>query len=146
MIRAAHVAHLRRTSPFDDGISSMAPVVRRDRLLAQQQGRVDELRHAKYEGILDTNPNIQLLHGEARFKDAHTLVVKSMAGDESEVSFDRCLIATGSSAAVPPIPGLTETPSWPSTEALVSGTIPPPLAVIGYSVVSVCLAARWGVS
>src|SRR3546814_20709380 len=86
MIRAAHVAHLRRTSPFDDGISSMAPVVRRDRLLAQQQGRVDELRHAKYEGILDTNPNIQLLHGEARFKDAHTLVVKSMAGDESEVS------------------------------------------------------------
>jgi len=140
MIRAAHVAHLRRTSPFDDGISSMAPVVRRDRLLAQQQGRVDELRHAKYEGILDTNPNIQLLHGEARFKDAHTLVVKSMAGDESEVSFDRCLIATGASAAVPPIPGLKETPYWTSTEALVSGTIPPRLAVIGSSVVAVELA------
>src|SRR3546814_13513689 len=96
-----------------------------------RSGRVDELRHAKYEGILDTNPNIQLLHGEARFKDAHTLVVKSMAGDESEVSFDRCLIATGASAAVPPIPGLKETPYWTSTEALVSGTIPPRLAVIG---------------
>ena len=140
MIRAAHVAHLRRTSPFDDGISSTAPVVRRDRLLAQQQGRVDELRHAKYEGILDTSPNIQLLRGEARFKDARTLVVKSTAGDESEVSFDRCLVATGASAAVPPIPGLKETPYWTSTEALVSGTIPPRLAVIGSSVVAVELA------
>ncbi|UJJ58366.1 mercury(II) reductase [Rhodanobacter denitrificans] len=140
MIRAAHVAHLRRTSPFDDGISHTAPVVRRDRLLAQQQGRVDELRHAKYEGILDTSPNIQLLRGEARFKNAHTLVVKSTAGDESEMSFDRCLIATGASAAVPPIPGLKETPYWTSTEALVSDAIPPRLAVIGSSVVAVELA------
>ncbi|EIL86804.1 putative mercuric reductase [Rhodanobacter sp. 115] len=140
MIRAAHVAHLRRTSPFDDGISSTAPVVRRDRLLAQQQGRVDELRHAKYEGILDTSPNIQLLRGEARFKDAHTLVVKSTAGDETEGSFDRCLIATGASPAVPPIPGLKETPYWTSTEALVSGAIPPRLDVIGSSVVAVELA------
>jgi mercuric reductase len=140
MIRAAHVAHLRRTSPFDDGISSSAPVVRRDRLLAQQQGRVDELRHAKYEGILDTSPNIQLLRGEARFKNAHTLVVKSTAGDESEVSFDRCLIATGASAAVPPIPGLKETSYWTSTQALVSGAIPPRLAVIGSSVVAAELA------
>src|SRR3546814_10890849 len=63
-----------------------------------------------------------------------------MAGDESEVSFDRCLIATGASAAVPPIPGLKETPYWTSTEALVSGTIPPRLAVIGSSVVAVELA------
>ncbi|MBN8893353.1 MAG: mercury(II) reductase [Rhodanobacter sp.] len=140
MIRAAHVAHLRRTSSFDDGISSTAPVVRRDRLLAQQQTRVDELRHAKYEGILDTSPNIQLLRGEARFKDANTLVVESTAGDESEVSFDRCLIATGASAAVPPIPGLKDTPYWTSTEALVSGAIPPRLAVIGSSVVAVELA------
>ncbi|KZC35557.1 UNVERIFIED_ORG: mercuric reductase, partial [Rhodanobacter sp. FW104-R5] len=141
MIRAAHVAHLRRSSPFDDGISSTGPVVRRDRLLAQQQGRVDELRHAKYEGILDTNPNIQLLRGEARFKDAHTLVVTSTTGrGESEVSFDRCLIATGAHAAVPPIPGLKDTPYWTSTEALASDAIPPRLAVIGSSVVAVELA------
>ena len=141
MIRAAHVAHLRRSSPFDDGISSTGPVVRRDRLLAQQQGRVDELRHAKYEGILDTNPNIQLLRGEARFKDAHTLVVTSTTGSgESEVSFDRCLIATGAHAAMPPIPGLKDTPYWTSTEALASDAIPPRLAVIGSSVVAVELA------
>jgi len=66
MIRAAHVAHLRPTSPFDAGFRASTPVIRRAQLLLQQQRRVDELRHAKYEGILETNPNIRVLHGEAR--------------------------------------------------------------------------------
>ena len=140
MIRAAHVAHLRRTSPFDAGISATTPVIDRGQLLAQQQGRVDELRHAKYEGILETNPNIRVLHGEARFKNAQTLVVELATGQQTEVAFDRCLIATGASAALPPIPGLKDTPYWTSTEALVSATIPASLAVIGSSVVAVELA------
>lgn len=137
MIRAAHVAHLRRTSPFDAGISATTPVIERGQLLAQQQGLVDELRHAKYESILETNRNIRVLHGEARFKNAQTLIVKLAAGQETEVAFDRCLIATGASAAVPPISGLQDTPYWTSTEALVSATIPASLAVIGSSVVAV---------
>ena len=54
MIRAAHIAHLRRHSPFDDGIGAAQPLIRRDRLLMQQQARVEELRHLKYEKMLDT--------------------------------------------------------------------------------------------
>lgn len=140
LIRAAHVAHLRHISPFDAGISASAPVIDRSRLLAQQQGRVDELRDAKYEGILASNPNIAVLHGAARFRDSHTLTVALTASGERDVSFDRCLIATGASAAVPPIAGLTDTPYWTSTEALASDTIPRRLAVIGSSVVAVELA------
>lgn len=60
MIRAAHIAHLRRESPFDGGIAATTPTIQRTALLAQQQARVDELRHAKYEGILiDRNLNPQ---------------------------------------------------------------------------------------
>jgi mercuric reductase len=140
MIRAAHIAHLRRASSFDGGISAVAPVIDRPRLLAQQQARVDELRHAKYEDILASNPNINVLHGEARFADGHTLTVTLTAGGERTVAVDRCLIATGASAAVPPVPGLKDTPYWTSTEALVSDAIPPRLAVIGSSVVAVELA------
>lgn len=140
MIRAAHVAHLRRHSPFDDGIGRSSPQIRRDRLLAQQQRRVEELRQAKYEGILDANPNITLLHGDARFGDAHTLTVKLSEGAEIQLPFDRCLIASGASPTLPPIPGLSETPYWTSTEALVSDSIPARLAVIGASVVAVELA------
>ena len=68
MIRAAHIAHLRRESPFDDGIAAASPKILRKRLLAQQQGRVDELRHAKYEGILTSTPTITVLRGDARFR------------------------------------------------------------------------------
>jgi mercuric reductase len=140
MIRAAHIAHLRSKSPFDEGITSMVPVVDRSKLLYQQQTRVEELRHAKYEGILDSNPAITVLHGEAMFKDGQNLIVRLNDGDERTVAFDRCLIATGASPAVPPITGLKETPYWTSTEALASDTIPKRLAVIGSSVVALELA------
>jgi mercuric reductase len=140
MIRAAHVAYLRTRSSFDEGISALAPIIRRERLLAQQQARVEALRHIKYENILDENPAITVLHGNARFKDDRSLAVQLHEGAERVVAFDRCLIATGASPAIPPIPGLGETPYWTSTEALASDTIPPRLAVIGSSVVAVELA------
>ncbi|EDU9831626.1 mercury(II) reductase, partial [Salmonella enterica subsp. enterica] len=140
MIRAAHIAHLRRESPFDGGIAATVPTIDRSKLLAQQQARVDELRHAKYEGILGGNPAITVVHGEARFKDDQSLTVRLNEGGERVVMFDRCLVATGASPAVPPIPGLKESPYWTSTEALASDTIPERLAVIGSSVVALELA------
>ncbi len=140
MIRAAHIAHLRRHSPFDAGIQPTTPAILRDRLLAQQQGRVDELRHAKYESILEGQPAITTLRGVARFQDSHTLAVTLHDDTVRTVSFDRCLIATGASPSIPPVPGLLDTPFWTSTEALVSDTIPPRLAVIGSSVVALELA------
>jgi mercuric reductase len=140
MIRAAHVAHLRQRSPFDPGIGVCAPGIDRRALLAQQQALVNGLRQAKYEGILAGNPAITVLRGQARFKDNHTLCVNLNEGGERTVAFDRCLIATGASPAVPPLAGLKETPYWTSTEALASETIPPRLAVIGSSVVALELA------
>ena len=143
MIRAAHIAHLRRESPFDAGISPAAPVVRRPQLLEQQQARVEELRQSKYAHILESNPDITLLRGEARFKNAQALTVRKADGTEREVPFDRCLIATGARPAIPPIPGLADTPFWTSTEALASDQIPERLAVIGSSVVAVELAQAY---
>jgi len=140
MIRAAHVAHLRRESPFDAGVSASAPTVRRDQLLVQQQARVDELRHGKYESILGGTPAITVLHGTARFKDGHTLSVALRDGGEQDIAFDRCLVATGASPALPPVPGLKDAPYWTSTEALASDAIPQRLAVLGSSVVAVELA------
>lgn len=136
MIRTAHVADTRRHSPFDGGISASVPAIRRDVLLAQQQARVEELRHAKYEQILDENPAITLLHGEARFIDDHTLGVRLSEGGERTLAFDRCLIAVGARPALPPIPGLADTPYWTSTDALVADHIPRRLLVIGAAVVA----------
>ena len=124
MIRAAHIAHLRRESPFDDGIGACTPAILRERLVAQQQARVDDLRQAKYETILADTPTITVLRGDALFRDRHSLLVRQAGGVEQHVPFDRCLIATGASPAEPPIPGLSDTPYWTSTEALESETLP----------------------
>ena len=143
MIRAAHVAHARKESPFDAGIGACVPQIDRQLLLAQQQARVEELRAAKYEAIIERNPNITLLRGEARFKDTKTLSVKLKDGGERTVTFDRALIATGARPAIPPISGLSDTPYWTSTEALASATIPSRLLVIGSSVVAAELAQAY---
>lgn len=140
MIRAAHVAHLRRHSPFDDGMTATVPTIDRRTLLMQQQACVEELRHAKYENILQNNSAIAVLHGEAQFKDHQSLIVRLNEGGERVLIFDRCLVATGASPVMPPIVGLKESPYWTSTEALVSETIPERLAVIGSSVVALELA------
>lgn len=138
MIRAAHVAHL-QAHPRFEGIAPVAPQIAWSRLVAQQQMRVEELRAAKYQGVLDRNPNIHLMQGRARFEDAHTLAVAGLRGEERVVA-DRILIATGATPAVPPIAGLVGTPYWTSTEALVAEQIPDRLIVLGGSVVGLELA------
>lgn len=144
LIRAAHIAHLRRTSAFDAAMPPTPFSIHRGRLLAQQTERVEDLRQARYEDILAANSAITVLRGEARFQDARSLAVRLDTGGERPVRFDRCLIATGARAAVPPIPGLCDAPFWTSTEALLSDDIPARLVVVGSSVIAVELAQAFG--
>ncbi|HFC53555.1 MAG TPA: mercury(II) reductase [Gammaproteobacteria bacterium] len=139
MIRGAHIAHLQAHHPFD-GVERHQPHIDRAALVRQQQRRVAELRRAKYEGILQNNPGIGLVHGWASFKDANTLEVLRGDGSRQTLAADRILIASGARPAIPDIPGLDETPYWTSTEALVAERIPRHLVVIGGSVVALELA------
>jgi mercuric reductase len=142
MIRAAHVAHMQAKHPFP-GLAKYKPSFDRKVLVAQQQERVKELRHSKYESILENNPGISLIRGFARFEDAKTLVVKHADGKETRMQPDRILIATGRSPQIPEIPGLAGTPYWTSTEALVAETLPEHLIVYGGSVVALELAQAY---
>jgi len=142
MIRSAQIAHHQSSHPFD-GLPRYALSVDRRKLVAQQTHRVEALRQTKYIDILDGNPDITLLRGRARFKDAHTLVVDGGDGAQQTVHADNILIATGASAMIPPIAGLTDTPLWTSTEALEASELPAHLVVIGSSVVAVELAQAY---
>ena len=142
MIRAAHIAHLQQNHAFD-GIKKQKPIIDRQQLFAQQQARVDELRAAKYESILESNPNINLVKGDARYKNANTLIVEQASGEFTEITADRFLIATGASASIPPVSGLVKTPYWTSTEALEADTLPNHLIVIGSSIVALELAQAY---
>ena len=136
MIQSAHVAHTQAASPFP-GVVSRPAQVDRAALVIQQQRRVEELRVAKYQNIVDANPGINVLQGYARFKDNHTLIVKRPDGRETQLKSDRVLIATGASPAIPPVPGLREAPYWTSTDALVAEELPKHLVIIGSSIVAV---------
>ncbi|KEZ76033.1 mercury(II) reductase [Salinisphaera hydrothermalis] len=135
-IRAAELAQHQRANPFD-GLADHAPAIDRPRIAAQQHSRVEELRQAKYQKILDDNPGIDMRRGRARFEDAHTLFVDLQGGGQERITADRVLIATGASPMIPPIPGLADTPYWTSDEAVFSNETPEHLLVIGASVVAV---------
>jgi len=140
MIRMAHIAHLRRESPFDEGLGARAPVVDRAKLLEQQQGLVEALREGKYASILRDKQAITLIEGEARFVAANALVVATPTGSKRRIEFDRAFIGTGARPAIPPIPGLADTPYLTSTTALSLPIIPERLIVIGGSAVALELA------
>ncbi len=139
MIRGAHIAHLQGNHGVE-GLPLNRPQIDRRAMVAQQQGWVDKLRHAKYESILESNPNINLLRGMARFDKSDTLIVTKNNGTEESIKADRTLLATGARAVIPDISGLKETPYWSSTEALIAETVPQHLIVLGGSVIALELA------
>ncbi|HHH44381.1 MAG TPA: mercury(II) reductase [Gammaproteobacteria bacterium] len=139
MIRGAQIAHLQGHHRFV-GIPLTTPAIDRRAMVKQQQQMVEQLRHARYESILESNPAIRLLRGMARFRNATTLVVTAADGSEQDVTADRFLLAVGARPAIPAIEGLADTPYWTSTEALVAETIPAHLVILGGSVVALELA------
>jgi len=135
LIRGAQIAHLQGHHAID-GLPLNQPKIDRHTMVAQQQASVEMLRHAKYENILESNPNIDLLRGMARFDKSDTLIVTKSDGSEETIQADRILLATGATPAIPDISGLKDAPYWTSTEALVSETIPQHLIVLGGSVIA----------
>jgi len=142
MIRASQLAQQQRSNPFD-GLQNHPPQIDRKRLLAQQQARVEELRSAKYETILESYASVNLIKGTASFQDRNTLCIENDEGETQLLPFDRVLIASGASPMIPPIPGLSKTPFWTSTEALFAEQIPEQLIVIGSSVIAVEIAQAY---
>ena len=142
LIRAAQLAEQQRNNPFA-GLENHQPQLNRALLSQQQSARVEELRHAKYQNILDTNPSLSLIKGYARFKNANTLIIDKPDGDQQEISADKILIATGSTPTIPAINGLSGTPYWTSTEALFATDLPEHLVVIGSSVVALEIAQAY---
>ncbi|WP_445766571.1 mercury(II) reductase [Rheinheimera sp.] len=142
LIRAAQLAQQQRDNPFA-GLENHTPVLSRKLLAQQQTSRVEELRAAKYQHILDTNTALTLMKGWASFNDANTLIVTDNDGQQQLVHADKILIASGSAPAIPQIDGLAGTPYWTSTEALFAEELPQHLIVIGSSVIALEIAQAY---
>jgi mercuric reductase len=125
LLRAAEVLH----TATHHGIPGLAfavthldvPAIVRDELALVQQ-----VRDEKYAAVLRELEHVTLCEGRARFSDAHTLDVNGQT-----LSAERFVIATGSTAAVPPIPGLRDVGFLTHIEALRRERRPESLVVIG---------------
>ncbi len=142
LIRAAQLAQQQRDNPFS-GLPNHSPKLNRALLAEQQSRRVEELRAAKYQNILDNNTALSLIRGFATFKNSNTLFILKHDGSTHELHADKILIASGSTPTIPPIDGLIETPYWTSTEALFAKQPPEHLVVIGSSVIALEIAQAY---
>jgi len=142
LIRAAQLAQQQRSNPFA-GLENHTPSLSRSLLAQQQAARVEELRLAKYQNILESNPALSLIKGTAKFKDANTLIIVNTEGLEQDLHADKILISTGSTPTIPSIEGLAETPYWTSTDALFAQQLPKHLVVIGSSVIALEIAQAY---
>ncbi len=83
-----------------------------------------------------TGLGVRVIEGAARFQDGDTVVV----GDDIVIKARRFVIATGSSPALPPIPGLRETPHLTNETVFELTERPEHLIVIGAGPVGLELA------
>ena len=78
----------------------------------------------------------ELHRGRAKFVDAHTIELDN----GKRLHGKKFLIATGSKIAVPPVPGLAQTPSWTSDDVLDLDFVPESVIVLGGGIVACELA------
>jgi mercuric reductase len=137
---AAHYHAARRGFP---GIAPGEPALDWRAVLAQKRALVEELRQAKYADVLASYPGITRLDGHARLRGGRRVTV----GDV-EYRARKIVIATGTSPAFPPIPGLDAVEALTSTTAMELDVLPRSMIVLGGSAVGLELGqtfARLGI-
>lgn len=134
LIRAAESKHRIETSAFV-GLEPGKARVDFSKLVQEKDSLVSHLRSAKYQSVLEANPNITLIQGRARFIDRSTLEVGN-----KKITSEKILIATGSSAFIPDIPGLRDSGFLTSTTALELNSLPDHIVVLGGGYIALELA------
>jgi pyruvate/2-oxoglutarate dehydrogenase complex dihydrolipoamide dehydrogenase (E3) component len=129
---ARHAVDAKRAAPF--GLTSPRAEVDFARVHAHIQQVIAAIAPndstERFTGL-----GVQVIAGAARFKDAATVTV----GDV-EVKARRFVIATGSTAALPPIPGLAETPYLTNETIFELKRCPEHLIIIGAGPIGLELA------
>jgi dihydrolipoamide dehydrogenase len=86
-----------------------------------------------------TDRGVTLVRGHGRLDGERRVTV----GDEALVARKAVVVATGSAAAIPPLPGLAESRPWTNIEATTAKHVPGRLAILGGGVVGVEMAQAW---
>ncbi len=131
MIRATETLHQASKASRFDGIEASAKITDWKALVAQKQALVDELRVTKYIDVLPAYENVSYVEGRSVFTDDGVMVGDTLYTPQ------KTIIATGSTASLPPIDGMLSVPHLTSTTALELQKQPKSLLIIGGGVIGV---------
>jgi pyruvate/2-oxoglutarate dehydrogenase complex dihydrolipoamide dehydrogenase (E3) component len=112
------------------GVSAGAVSVNLAKAVARKDKIVESFRQHGRE-TLENTKNLDLIFGEASFKDSRSVVVKLQGGGSRSLGADTIIINTGGSPHVPPIPGLIDAPVCDSTSIMELTHLPDHLLVLG---------------
>jgi dihydrolipoamide dehydrogenase len=88
--------------------------------------------------------SVDLIRGHGRLDGERKVTVQTPEGESVRLTARHAVaITTGTSAALPDIPGLKTVRPWTSREATSAGKVPGRLAVVGGGVVAVEMATAW---
>ncbi len=139
LIRTAQVYHqMKNASRY--GLPESA-VPRADfRRIRERIRRViaDIQPHDSPERFCDLGAEVEF--GHAEFTDEHQVRIHTSAGSTRKVSAKTWVLATGSSAAVPEVPGLQQTPCLTNREIFYLEELPSSLVILGGGPIAVEMA------
>ena len=109
-----------------------------DAVLARRDEVVHDLDDSTQVPWLEER-GVILVRGHGRLDGERRVRV----GDDVLVARRAVVVATGSSATIPPVPGLTDAQPWTNIEATTAKRVPRRLFVLGGGVVGVEMAQAW---
>lgn len=129
MVASARIAHLARRSD-DYGVHTGRISVNLEKVRQRKRDMVVQFRSGSEYGI-ESTPGLELIRAEASFVGPKTLSLALNEGGTREVHADRIIIDTGTSPAVPALPGLDSVPYLDSTSIMELADVPDHLIVLG---------------
>src|SRR5437899_7793897 len=129
MFNSARVAYLARRAA-DFGVHSGDVRVCLKEVRERKQRVVEEFRESGLKGIEKTE-NLDLLTGDARFTDQHTIEVKLNDGAVRTLTAEKIFINTGGRPAEPNLEGIDEVSTLDSTSIMELDELPEHLLVLG---------------
>ncbi len=88
--------------------------------------------------------DVDLIRGHGRLAGTRQVAVQTAEGHTIQLTARHAVaISTGTSAALPPMPGIEAVGPWTSREATSAAQVPRRLAVVGGGVVAVEMATAW---